>query len=60
MAIGGRISHISDLGGFAPLVKTSGFERPPSEKDKDNPAAAAVAIAIAAVGERVSEGGREG
>ena len=40
MALGGRFSHISDLGAFARLAKTSGFERPPSET-KENTAAAA-------------------
>ena len=40
--LGGRFSHISDLGVLARLVKTSGFERLPSE---ENSAAAAVAIA---------------
>ena len=31
--LGGRLSHISDLGVFARLVKTSGSERPPSQKE---------------------------
>ena len=35
-------TKLSDLGAFARLVKTSGFERPPSEK-RENTAAAAAA-----------------
>ena len=59
MVLGSGRRHVLDLGGLARPVKTSGFERPPSE-EKENTAAAAVAIAITAVGERVREGGREG
>ena len=38
---------------------TSGFERPPREKDNPAAAAMAIAIAAAAVGEREREGGIE-
>ena len=33
MVPGGRLNHISDLGVFARLIKTSGFEGPPSGKE---------------------------